>query len=295
MGFFPPGTYYAGGGYYAGGFGLLPPGGYGAYGSNGYGIALPAGGFEFANPGYPGYGVGYSAFGQLPYDMAMVQARNAFLAAEFNPPSYQPAQGYQVAALNEAFLRYRPQVIEPHATRPAAPTTALIDTRVKTVQLIPREKLMDDAGNVQWPAAMPNDPKLAPAKEAAEAAVKKAVQEYKANGRITVEAAAEARDKVAAFGTPVLERLRAQSPADAAGVELFLQSLDYSLSMMAGTAPRPTGLASRIDLTPGHTALTSAEIRLRAPKTKTSEAAPAAPKADPEPRKPARKIDVTPR
>jgi hypothetical protein len=103
--------------------------------------------------------------------------------------------------------------------------------------LITRGKLMDASGKVRWPAAAPSDDKFGPTRQAAEAAVKTAVDEYQKNKIASAKSVAEARRALAAYANPALEKLRADSPADAVGLEVFTQSLDQTLAAM-GEAPQ---------------------------------------------------------
>jgi hypothetical protein len=104
--------------------------------------------------------------------------------------------------------------------------------------LIPRDKLITDDGHVRWPAAAPSGTDFKASREAADSAVQACVQEFLNSGTVSIRSLVEARNKLALFASPALEKFRSDSPADAIGFEVFLQSLDAALNGLIESNPR---------------------------------------------------------
>ena len=107
-------------------------------------------------------------------------------------------------------------------SRPVAPQPSL-----------PRSELIGDDGKVLWPSATPNDPAVAPARSAAEAAVRVVVQEQQKYGQATIRHVVDARNKLDAFAGHALPELKAKNAADEAGLERFIVELKKTLATMA--------------------------------------------------------------
>jgi hypothetical protein len=285
-GFYGPGFGYGlttgGFGYVPGIFGVAPYGGFGfdgigvagdfsalGFGTDitGWGSGYGTGwGFGYVNP-YIGYGAGYGVYGESPYSLAIGRAeQEAMNESRFNMMNAQAAMAYQAAnlyqqeAINEAADRYRQaKVLQPRYQVETG--TTRFDRRHPTIQLIPREKLLDADGRVQWPASTPSGPNLSEARNAVDDAIVKVVQEVKERGHASVRNVVAARDALSNFARLALERLRSESPADAAGFQVFLQSLDHVLYT---TAENPATAAARTTggtgLTPDNAPKTAGEV-----------------------------------
>lgn len=260
------GTYSPG---YYGNAGIFNPigynalGGYGGYGWNGYGLDVSGWGsgygtgwgFGYVNP-YLTYGAGYGAYGQSPYSLATMRAQQYGLnAASYNlmnaqaALAYQAANAYEAQAADLARAHTLPsKTIEAGPGKPGKPGTKVIEGEQKKPpeQLMPLDQLVDTQGHVRWPAAL-STVQDRESRPELEAAVETSVAEYRRNGVAAVQTVVDARHRLAMFAQPVLEQLRASSPADAEGASLFLRSLDSALYTMAFKSPIAPG---RIDVTP---------------------------------------------
>lgn len=269
-------------------YAFSPTSGWTGYGIDitGWGSGYGTGwGFGYVNP-YAGSGYGLSAYGESPYSLAMARAQqSALLASRFNLMNAQTAQAYQAAnlyrqqALGIAAEMYRQnKLYQPYyGVATGRPGVA---RRRGTVAVIPRDRLIDASGKVLWPASTPSGAKLNAARQEADDAIAKVFQEQKENGRASVRSVVAAREKLAAFAGTALERLRADSPADAAGLEVFLYSLDRALVAMANNAATGPG---RINVTPDDAPKTGGEV-LKEGIEKDRERGTAATPKNPSPR-----------
>jgi len=265
-GLYAPGLATGGFGYLPGIFGVAPYGGFGydgfgsgdGYGAIGFGTDITGWGtgygtgwgFGYANP-YIGYGAGGGAYGESPYSLAIGRAeQDALNESRFNMMNAQAAMAYQAAnlyqqeAMNEAVDKYRQaKVLQPRYQVETG--TTRFDRRHPTIQLIPREKLLDADGRVQWPASTPSGQNLSDARNKVDEAIMRVAQEARERGHASVRSIVAARNALSQFASLALERLRSESPADAAGFQVFLQSLDHVLYTMAespaAAAARTTG------------------------------------------------------
>lgn len=249
------------------GAGMTPyQGGWSPYGIDvtGWGTGYGTGwGFGYVNP-YFGSGYGLGSYGESPYSLALARAQeSALLASRYNLTNAQTVLAYQAANL------YRQQAVgvaaqiyrENKLYRPyygVATGRARIARRHGAVAVIPRERLFDAEGHVQWPASTPSGAQLDTARQEADSAIQKVFEEQKQNGRASVRSVVAAREKLAAFGGSALEQLRTSSPADAAGLEVFLYSLDRALTAMANTVAAPN--PGRVNLTPENAPRTGGQV-----------------------------------
>ncbi len=255
---------YGGPAYGGYGIGNLGYGGYSGYGGFGYGIGYNGfglGGLGYGNRGYGGYG----GYGVTPYSQVYAgQQRAALNASRYNLQNAEAAEAYQAAnlyrqkALDEAQERYQgAKVIEPRYS--IGENQADEAQRGRSIALLPREKVMDREGKVLWPASTPSGQTLNEIRNQVDGAVQAAVQETQGNQRPSVRSIVAARDEVENFAVPALERLRSESPADAAGLEVFLQSLDHHLANL-GTPGTPTVAPAQADLTPDDAPKTGGDV-----------------------------------
>jgi hypothetical protein len=98
---------------------------------------------------------------------------------------------------------------------------------------IPRAHLMDDNGTIRWPSTIPNDPSLAEARQAAEAAVRTVVHESKTTGHASIKPVIDAKKKLTAFAEKALPQVKIKNAADADALEAFFSQLGKTLDTMA--------------------------------------------------------------
>ena len=92
---------------------------------------------------------------------------------------------------------------------------------------------MDENGTIRWPSALPNDPSLAQAREAAEAAVHTVVHESKSTGHASIRPVVDAKKKLTAFAEEALPLVRVKNVADADALEAFFSQVGKALDTMA--------------------------------------------------------------
>lgn len=248
-------------------------GAYTGYGSDitGWGTGYGTGwGFGYANP-YIGYGAGYGAFGESPYTLeigreqqyALNESRFNMMNAEA-AMAYQAANLYQQRAVGEAESRYRQAKTLQPRYQIATGATRFDRRHHGALQLIPREKLLDSNGRVQWPGSTPSGQRLSELRQAVDDAIQKVAQEAKDHGRASVRSVVAARNALAEFSGSALERLRSDSPTDAASFQAFLQSLDHTLYTMAeggAASPHTAGTAGGgTSLTPDNARKTGGDV-----------------------------------
>ncbi|MBX6316146.1 MAG: hypothetical protein IRY99_25030, partial [Isosphaeraceae bacterium] len=222
-----------------------------------------------------GYGLTYGGHMLSPYDVPL----SKYLMYAMNGNRYLPATGaiapdyaaanlYAPIAYATALKNYRRAAAvrrNYYALRPRTATTPTRTTRRE--DLIPRDKLMDDQGNIHWPASAPATLERA----AVDQAVKAAVADAHERGRASVRDIVNARDKLEAYGHPTLAELRSKSPADAEGFRHFLNSLDHVLSRMG----EPTAAAAAAThIKPENAPKTAGQVFKDALKEDTSKSGP---------------------
>lgn len=98
---------------------------------------------------------------------------------------------------------------------------------------VPLAHLMDEKGTIRWPSTLPNDPSLARAREAAEAAVHTVVHESKSTGHASIGPVVDAKKKLTAFADEALPLVRVKNVADADALEAFFSQVGKALDTMA--------------------------------------------------------------
>jgi hypothetical protein len=98
---------------------------------------------------------------------------------------------------------------------------------------IPRAHLMDENGTIRWPSALPNDPSLTQARQAAEAAVRTVVQESKTTGHASIRPVIDAKNQLTAFAEKALPLVKVKNAADADALDAFFSQLGKALDTMA--------------------------------------------------------------
>lgn len=170
---------------------------------------------------YPyGYGIGN---GRVAPGYRAAYGLNRGYGHGFSVPRQQTVTDYQplINAITSIPGWYGPSA-PAHPQRPIHPHPT-----------IPRGELLADDGRILWPSATPNDPSVAASRQAAEAAVRDAVQESIKYEHATVRKVADARNKLTAFARQALPALKARNAADADGLERFIVELQKTLATLA--------------------------------------------------------------
>jgi len=232
--------------------GALLASGYPTYfASPAYGL----GGYPFMGgyyPGYYGYG-GYFPGGATPYDALLSRyQRGALLSSRYNlnnaraSAAYSAANFYNDLAAATAMSSYKTSTgIKPYynintGSHHMAGAIRRHDAAAARAQMIPREQLVDDQGQVKWPPTAPNSPSdVGKARSDADAAVATVAGEFHKDGRAAVSDVIAAQDRVRDYASKAMDHLKGQ-PAEASGLVTFLASLDYALTTM-GDGHRATG------------------------------------------------------
>ena len=234
----------------------------------GYGYGTGAIGTGFT-PNYGGFnyygtygGIGLN-IGMSPYDQeAIKEYEYAQMASQYNLQNARAAQAWQSANLTQqqaisAALTNRERVYgaagyEPRyniATATTRPYPRQLAARGRargrgTPDLLPREKVLDADGRIQWPADLPRDPDLGSMRQGVDTAFHDVVDDFRKRHRASVRDTVGARDKLYAFGNLVERKLQDdEREAEIPEFQVFLASLDRALVSMASAAP--TGMADR--------------------------------------------------
>jgi len=101
-------------------------------------------------------------------------------------------------------------------------------------KLLPRNQVLSSDGKVFWPAKAPSDGELGKSRAAAEAAIKAAFKEYKADGKASVQNVVEAKELLYSYGHPALDMAAGQSRQAAQGLHHFLSSLERAIDSLGG-------------------------------------------------------------
>jgi len=188
-----------------------------------------------ANAGYPTidlYGHGYGStpvggYGAFPYGYA--------------PVNGAMGSGYQGAGqLNQAAQAAVPQA--PAAARPVFDVTTATPgwytparrarRRLRAQPDAPRTPPLDDAGKIDWPASIPDEPATTKLRQAADLSVRTVVQESKTSGHASVRPVIDAKNKLSAFERKVLPEVKTRSAADGTALENFFLQLDLALDAL---------------------------------------------------------------
>jgi hypothetical protein len=100
-------------------------------------------------------------------------------------------------------------------------------------KLLARNSILKEDGEVLWRPSMPSSPAFEKARIAAEAAVRVAVKEFKANGKATIQSVAEAKSQLFAYGQPVLKEVAKSKVDEAKKLLGFFMSLEHVLDGLA--------------------------------------------------------------
>jgi hypothetical protein len=210
------------------------PGPYSNYNWNSYN------GLPYYNPGYAQYGL--PGIGVSPWDpIVQAQLNLGLKTARYNLYSSWADQSnaaanlyYQQAMAQAIKNRQQEQALPPRydvrmrVPRPVSPT----DTH--TPKPLPRNQVLKDDGEVLWPSVAPSSAALDKSKAAAEAAIRVAAKEFRANGKASIQSVAEAKSQLVAYGMPALEQLVRTNRDEAKQLLKFLASLEGVLDTLAG-------------------------------------------------------------
>jgi hypothetical protein len=207
--------------------------------------------------GYPyGGGLG-SSIGMSAYDQALYRKQiynlNASLSRLQNAAArqaYEAAAYYRALANSAASGNSRPTGFTPASPRATTIGRAARSSRRPALpaSALPREKLVDDTGQIQWPAWAPVPSRaLAEAREALDAAIKEVVASSR-SGIPAVRALIDARKKLYAYGRPAMADVHVSDPAIAPALAQFLNSLDRTLIAWGGPNPATRRLITGIKL-----------------------------------------------
>jgi hypothetical protein len=107
-------------------------------------------------------------------------------------------------------------------------------------------------GSVFWPLGAPTSGDLGAKQQAASRAIRDAMQDYRADGRVSVRRVADARRKLAAYAVPAANALRDEKDSkDVRGFSDYVQTLDAGLRSLAagpetgGRAAGPAGVGEQ--------------------------------------------------
>ncbi|MGC8641932.1 MAG: hypothetical protein ACP5XB_18860, partial [Isosphaeraceae bacterium] len=181
---------------------------------------------DYMRYGLPGVGVSpwnpiVQAQLSLGMEAARYEAYNAWTAR-----MYQAANLYNQQAITQQLANERQmqQAMEPrYDVRQRTPRPPRTREPAGATPL-PRNQVLSPEGSVLWPGRAPADAELGKSRAAAEAAIKIAVKEYTANGRATVQSIVEAKERLAAYGKPALQKLADANMEAARNLLRFLTS-----------------------------------------------------------------------
>ena len=109
---------------------------------------------------------------------------------------------------------------------------------------IPADKLFSKDGQVLWPLGAPEDGDLKAKKQAASAAIQKAISDYIAsNAAPPVREVVAARKALSDYANPAARELKDQRPDDYDAFVNYIQNLDGSLRSLADVAHNGAGTA----------------------------------------------------
>ena len=216
----------------------------------GYGYGYPV--VAAYGAGYPGWGWGagwdyyyggpFGGIGYSLYDVeALKQQQYALNDSRYNVENAQATQAYAAANFyqQQAIATAMENARQTAAMRPKYdPTTgspAMAPQPTPGHPTVPLDRLIDEKGQVIWPAFAPRND----ARGAADSAYQVAAQEYRQRGRASVAAALDAREKLYAYGRPALAKVRREQPPAGEPFKDFLNNLDVSLDLMADPPAKP--------------------------------------------------------
>jgi hypothetical protein len=179
---------------------------------------------------YAPYGGAYQAAAMAPYGLAQ---------ATYNVNSMEASTASAASAMIGArSLRAALANGGDAAAAGAAPRYNLRTARTRGAAAGPRlVDLTGRDGRVLWPDAAPTDGDLAEKRDAADAAVRRAVTGFRSTGRASVETISSAIRNLVNYANPAIDRLRRDDPAAVFAFRDFVVSLDRGLRALAGKSP----------------------------------------------------------
>ena len=179
----------------------------GPYGNDAGGYAGPLSyNPTYSQYGLPGVGVSpWNPIVQQQLNLGMRTARYQMYSGWANQSNAAANLFYQQAIAQEHRNGQQTLAVPPrYDVRQRIPRP--VDSANDRPKMLPKNAVLRGDGAVLWPATLPADDKLEPAKAAAEAAIRVAVKEYEASGNATVQSVAEAKSQLFAFGKPARSR-----------------------------------------------------------------------------------------
>ncbi len=170
----------------------------------------------------PQYNAG---MGTSPYDVYGTPGTQVYQGANpnLNEAAVQAMQNQQQMQAME--LRFD--------VRKRTPRTVQAKQR-QANKLLPRNQVIAADGKVLWPSKAPNDGELGKSRAAAEAAIKLAYKEFKADGKASVHNVVEAKELLYAYGHPAIDKAAGQSLKAAQSLHHFLTSLERAIDSLGG-------------------------------------------------------------
>lgn len=172
-----------------------------------------------STPSSYGYGINNGLVGP-GYQAVYRLNQQAYYAAARGPQTVTDYQSLINAITSLPGWYGPPAAARPHRPIHPRPTMA-------------SDELFRDDGTIRWPGATPSDPAAAPARQAAEDAVRVVVQESRKYDHATIRHVVDARNKLAAFAGKTLPALKARNAADADALERFIVELQKTLATLA--------------------------------------------------------------
>jgi hypothetical protein len=191
--------------------------------------------------GYGSGSVGMTAFGQEVAKRAMLAESVSRYRLETAQAveAYQAANQMQQNAIATALENeQRSQALQEKYAVKAQAAQEQQAAALRTYAIDHLNEVIDPQGKVRWPDAAPVGGDLAARRQEADAAIRAAYRQYRAQGQASVASVVEAKRTLHAYGQPALARLRASSTLrDRVSTVLpFLQVLDAALDALGEPA-----------------------------------------------------------
>jgi hypothetical protein len=185
--------------------------------------------------------VGMTAFGQDVAKRAMLAESVSRYRLETAQAveAYQAANQMQQNAIATALENeQRAQALQEKYAVKAQAAQEQQAAALRTYAIDHLDEVIDPQGKVRWPDAAPIGGDLAARRQEADAAIRAAYRQYRAQGQASVASVVEAKRTLHAYGQPALARLRASSTLrDRVSTVLpFLQVLDAALDALGEPA-----------------------------------------------------------
>jgi hypothetical protein len=190
--------------------------------------------YDYSRYGLPGVGIS-------PWNPILhAQLNLGMMTAQYNMYNSWANQAAAVAnlynqqAISEAQRNAQySQMVQPRYDVRTRTPQPLPPPDATAPKLPPASAYLKDDGQVNWPESLPASPELDKAKSAAEAAIRVAVNEFKANGKATIQSVAEAKSQLFAFGKPLLQQLVRANRDEAKKLLEFFTNLEQVLNRLA--------------------------------------------------------------